>query len=136
LGSALPKQPVRSACGRGIKLADGPGHGTRERSRSIDIQAFVPLADIDPRYWSTPYLVAPAKGADHAYALLTTALARSDRAGIAKYVMRTRQHLAALLVVDDRLVVCTMRFPDELVALGGCARRANSRRRNWRWRDS
>jgi DNA end-binding protein Ku len=88
-----------------------------ERSRSIDIQAFVPLADIDPRYWSTPYLVAPAKGADHAYALLTTALARSGRAGIAKYVMRTRQHLAALLVVDERLVVCTMRFPDELVAL-------------------
>lgn len=88
-----------------------------ERSRSIDIQAFVPLDDIDPRYWSTPYLVAPAKGAEHAYALLTTALAKSGRAGIAKYVMRTRQHLAALLVIEQHLVVCTLRFPDELVAL-------------------
>ena len=88
-----------------------------ERSRSIDILAFVPVDDIDARYWDTPYLALPAKGAEHSYALLAHALAKSGRAGIAKYVMRQRQHLAGLLTVDGRLVVSTMRFPEDLVAL-------------------
>jgi DNA end-binding protein Ku len=88
-----------------------------ERSRSIDILAFVPLHAIDVRYWDTPYLALPAKGAEHSYALLAEALAKSGRAGIAKYVMRQRQHLSALLVVEGRLVVQTMRFPEDLVAL-------------------
>ena len=88
-----------------------------ERSRSIDIMAFVPIDDIDARYWDTPYLALPAKGAEHSYALLAQALAKSGRAGIAKYVMRQRQHLAGLITVDGRLVVSTMRFPEDLVAL-------------------
>ena len=70
-----------------------------ERSRSIDIMAFVPMADIDARYWDTPYVALPGKGAEHTYALLAKALETSGRAGIAKYVMRQRQHLAALIVV-------------------------------------
>jgi DNA end-binding protein Ku len=88
-----------------------------ERSRSIDILAFVPVDAIDVRYWDTPYLALPAKGAEHSYALLAEALAKSGRAGIAKYVMRQRQHLSALLAVEGRLVVQTMRFPEDLVAL-------------------
>ena len=88
-----------------------------ERSRSIDILAFVPVDDIDVRYWDTPYLALPAKGAEHSYALLAHALEKSGRAGIAKYVMRQRQHLAGLLTVDGRLIVSTMRFPEDLVAL-------------------
>lgn len=88
-----------------------------ERSRSIDIQAFVPLAEIDVRYWDTPYLAVPAKGAEHTYALLAKALEKSGRAGIAKYVMRQRQHLAALLTIRGRLIVSTMRFHADLVAL-------------------
>jgi DNA end-binding protein Ku len=87
-----------------------------ERSRSIDILEFVPAADIDPRYWATPYLVQPGRGADHSYALLAKALGDSGRAGIAKYVMRQRQHLAALHVVDRALILTTLRFPDDLVA--------------------
>jgi len=88
-----------------------------ERSRSIDILAFVPSDAIDIRYWDTPYFVQPGKGAEHAYGLLATALARSGRAGIAKYVMRQRQHLAALMPVEGRLVVSTMRFEEDLLAL-------------------
>jgi DNA end-binding protein Ku len=88
-----------------------------ERSRSIDILAFVPLEAIDVRYWDTPYVATPGKGAEHSYALLAEALAGSGRAGIAKYVMRQRQHLSALLSVDGRLIVQTMRFPEELVSL-------------------
>jgi DNA end-binding protein Ku len=88
-----------------------------ERSRSIDILAFVPLDDIDTRYWDTPYIVLPAKGAEHSYALLAQALEKSGRAGIAKYVMRQRQHLAGLITVEGRLIVSTMRFHEDLVAL-------------------
>lgn len=88
-----------------------------ERSRSIDILAFVPIDDIDARYWDTPYLALPAKGAEHSYALLAHALQKSGKAGIAKYVMRQRQHLAALITIDERLVVSTMRFHEDLVEL-------------------
>jgi DNA end-binding protein Ku len=85
-----------------------------ERSRSIDILEFVPAADIDPRYWATPYVVQPGKGAEHSYSLLARALADSGRAGIAKYVMRQRQHLAALHVVDESLMLTTLRFAVDL----------------------
>jgi DNA end-binding protein Ku len=88
-----------------------------ERSRSIDILAFVPLEAIDVRYWDTPYLAVPGKGAEHAYGLLAKALAASGRAGIAKYVMRQREHLAALIPIQGRLVVSTMRFVEDLVEL-------------------
>jgi DNA end-binding protein Ku len=93
-----------------------------ERSRSIDIQAFVPLSDIDPRYFDTPYYALPGKGAEHAYSLFAQALAKSGRAGIAKYVMRQREHLAALLPVGGSLVVSTMRFEEDLVELPRTAR--------------
>jgi DNA end-binding protein Ku len=88
-----------------------------ERSRSIDIQAFVPLSDIDTRFFDTPYYALPGKGAEHAYGLFAQALAKSGRAGIAKYVMRQREHLAALLPVRGCLVVSTMRFEEDLVEL-------------------
>jgi len=93
-----------------------------ERSRSIDIQAFVPIHDIDVRYWDTPYYALPGKGAEHAYNLFAQALQKSGRAGIAKYVMRQREHLAALLPVNGCLVVSTMRFEEDLVEVPHTAR--------------
>src|SRR5690606_30309468 len=77
----------------------------RERSRSIEITSFVPVNDIDVRYWDKPYYAAPAKGAEQTYVLLARALGKSGRAGIAKYVMRKRQHLVALVPLGDQLVV-------------------------------
>jgi DNA end-binding protein Ku len=88
-----------------------------ERSRTIDILAFVPRDSIDERYWDTPYLALPSKGAEHSYVLLSEALAKAKRAGISKYVMRQRQHLAALIPLDGRLLVSTMRFPEDLAEL-------------------
>lgn len=89
----------------------------RERSRSIEITSFVPVNDIDVRYWDKPYYAAPAKGAEQTYVLLARALGKSGRAGIAKYVMRKRQHLVALVPLGDQLVVSMLRFPEDLVAL-------------------
>jgi DNA end-binding protein Ku len=93
-----------------------------ERSRSIDIQAFVPVSDIDTRYFDTPYYTQPGKGAEHAYGLFSQALEKSGRAGIAKFVMRQREHLAALLAVRGCLVVSTMRFEEDLVELPRASR--------------
>jgi DNA end-binding protein Ku len=88
-----------------------------EKSRRIDILAFVPRDSIDVRYWDTRYVAMPSKGAEHSYSLLAEALVKSGRAGISKYVMRERQHLAALIPFDGRLLVSTMRFPEDLVEL-------------------
>ena len=87
-----------------------------ERSRSIDIREFVPADAIDARYWDTPYRAAPGKGAETTYALLAAALEKSGRAGIAKYVMRERQHLAAVRGVSGQLWVSTLRFEGDFVA--------------------
>jgi DNA end-binding protein Ku len=93
-----------------------------ERSRSIDIQSFVPLTDIDTRYFDTPYFALPGKGAEHAYGLFAQALEKSGRAGIAKFVMRQREHLTVLLPVRGCLVVSTMRFEEDLVELPRASR--------------
>lgn len=89
----------------------------RERSRSIEITAFVPVNDIDVRYWDKPYYASPSKGAEQTYLLLARALEKSGRAGIAKYVMRQRQHLVALVPLGDQLIVSTLRFPADLIAM-------------------
>ncbi|NOT25038.1 MAG: Ku protein [Acidobacteria bacterium] len=87
-----------------------------ERSRSIDIRDFVPVKDIDARYWDTPYVTVPSNGGESTYALLVAALEKSGRAGIAKYVMRERQHLAAVRGMNGQLMLSTLRFHDDLVA--------------------
>jgi DNA end-binding protein Ku len=84
------------------------------KSRTIDIEDFVELAEIDPVYFEKPYYVAPQKGAEKPYALLRAALEQSERVAIARFVMRTKQYLAAIRVAGDVLVLETMYFPDEI----------------------
>jgi DNA end-binding protein Ku len=84
------------------------------RSRTIDIEDFVELADIDPLYFDRPYYVAPQKGAEKPYALLRTALERSERVAIARFVMRTKQYLAAIRVSGDVLLLETLYFANEI----------------------
>lgn len=85
------------------------------RSRSLDIDTFVELADIDPVYFDRTYWLAP-KDADygHAYHLLRRAMADTGLAGIAMLVMHGRQHLTVLRAGDGILVLHTMRFADEV----------------------
>jgi DNA end-binding protein Ku len=86
-----------------------------EKSRTVDILDFVDAEAIDDRYFETPYYVLPAKGGERAYALLREAIRTSDRIGIAKIILRETQHLAALQVIGEALVLTMMRFADELV---------------------
>ncbi|MFP3907752.1 MAG: Ku protein [Acidimicrobiales bacterium] len=82
---------------------------------TIDIEEFVDLADIDPIYFDRPYWLAPDPATAKPYALLAQTMAESNKVAIARFVMRSRQQLAAVRSVDGRLVMSTMNWADELV---------------------
>jgi DNA end-binding protein Ku len=88
-----------------------------EMTRSIEIEQFVDVATIDVRYFDRPYLITPAKGGEKAYVLLREAARKEGMTGIATIVIRARQHLAAVLVQDDALLLELLRFPQELRAI-------------------
>lgn len=83
-------------------------------AKTVDIQAFVELADIAPQYFETPYYLVPGKRGEKAYALLRDTLKKAGKAGIATVMIRTRQYLAALIAQDELLVLNTLRYHDEL----------------------
>ena len=89
-----------------------------EKTRRIDILDFVKSEDIDDRFFDKPYYLTPGKGGDIAYGLLREAIRESGRIGIAKFILREVQHLAAVEVVEQALVLSTLRFADELVDAG------------------
>jgi DNA end-binding protein Ku len=86
-----------------------------EATQSVDIVQFVDLAEIDPMFFDKPYYLEPEKRGRHAYALLREALKVSGKVGIAKVVIRSREHLAALKPNGDALVLELMHFADEIV---------------------
>ena len=86
-----------------------------EKTRTIDIIDFVKADEIDDRFFETPYYLLPAKGGERAYALLREAVRTSERVGIAKFILRDAQHLAAVEAIENALVLTIMRFADELV---------------------
>jgi len=85
-------------------------------SRTIEIEDFVALEEIDPVYYEKPYYLAPTakSGAEHSYQLLRAAMERADRVGIARFVMRGKQYLAAVRPRGDVLVLETLYFHDEV----------------------
>src|SRR5437868_3792834 len=86
-----------------------------DANQTIDIRDFVPADAIDFTYFEQPYYLEPTATGAKAYALLREALKRSGRVGIATFVLRQREHLAAVKVADDALVLTTMRFAHEIV---------------------
>lgn len=85
-----------------------------EVTKSIDIESFVPGADIEPQYFDKPYYLVPTKQSAKAYALLRETLKRSGRVAIARIVIRTRQYIAAISPKDKALVLDLLRFHQEL----------------------
>lgn len=88
---------------------------TPKASRVIDIQDFVKLRQIDPRHYDSSYYLAPEPGAGKAYALLLEALKQSDAVGIARFVLRSKEYLAAIRPVGEALTLSTMLFADEII---------------------
>src|SRR3954470_23352795 len=83
-------------------------------NQTVDIKEFVKLDEIDPMFFDQPYFLAPEKGGDKAYTLLRDALEKSGKVGIAKVVIKTREHLAAVKPLGKALVLELMHFADEL----------------------
>ena len=87
---------------------------TRRPLRTIDIEEFVDLADIDPIFYDAAYYLAPDKAAVKPYALLAQAMEEAGKVGIARFVMRSKQYLAAVRPGDGQLVLSTMVYADEI----------------------
>jgi DNA end-binding protein Ku len=85
-----------------------------EASRTVDIEQFVDLDEIDPVFYDSAYYVAPDKAARKPYALLAQAMEQENKVAIARFVMRTKQYLAALRPKDGVLVLSTMVYADEV----------------------
>jgi DNA end-binding protein Ku len=85
-----------------------------EATQTIDIVGFVEASDIPALYYEAAYYLAPTKQGRKAYALLREVLERQGKVGVAKVVIRTRQHLAALTPYGDALALVLMRFSGEL----------------------
>jgi DNA end-binding protein Ku len=83
-------------------------------TRQVDITAFVDFDEIDPRYIERPYYLVPQKAGTKAYVLLRETLRETGKAGIGKIVLRTRQHLAALVAHETALLLILLRFDDEV----------------------
>jgi DNA end-binding protein Ku len=86
-----------------------------EATQTIDVVEFVHLSEIDPIFFDRPYYLEPQKQGAKAYALLREALSEMKMAGIAKVVLKTRQHLAAVKPEQKALVLELMHFAEELV---------------------
>src|SRR5471032_283970 len=84
-------------------------------AQTIDIMDFVEVGEINPMYFQKPYYLEPQKGGDKAYALLREALGDSGKIGIAKVVIRIREHLAGVKSQGDAIILEIMHFGDELV---------------------
>jgi DNA end-binding protein Ku len=86
-----------------------------EASRSIDIEEFVDLAEIDPLFFEHSYYLVPDGASERPYALLVEAMSGTGKVGVGRFVLRTKQYLAALRPRDGALVLSTMLFADEVV---------------------
>src|SRR5690606_11324371 len=85
-------------------------------AQTVEIDCFVKSRELPPYYFDTPYYMVPDKRGAKGYALLRETLRRTDRFGIANVVLHNKQHLAAVMVVGDMLVLNTMRYADEIVS--------------------
>src|SRR3954451_15902682 len=85
------------------------------KSRTIDIEDFVDLSEIDPVFYDHPYYLAPGAGGAKPYRLLLDAMAATEKVGIATVVIRSKQHLVALRPMGDVLGMATMLFADVIV---------------------
>jgi DNA end-binding protein Ku len=89
-----------------------------QKTRTIDIEDFVDLDDIDPMYYDHPYYLAPDTGAAKAYRLLVDAMEESGKVAVARVVLRSKEHLVAIRPRDGALAMETMLFSDEVISPG------------------
>ena len=92
------------------------------KTRTIEVEAFVDLAEVDPIYFNHPYFLVPtgdSEGTLRAYELLVEAMGRHERVALGRFVMRTKEYLVAVRVRDEALALTTMLFHDEVRPTAG-----------------
>jgi DNA end-binding protein Ku len=87
---------------------------TPERSRTIEILEFIDLKEVDPVYFDHPYYLAPARGGEKAYRLLAEVMRRTNKAGIAKFVLAEREYLVAVKSTEGALELITLHYQDAI----------------------
>lgn len=85
-----------------------------ERSQSIEINSFIDMTEVDPVLYDRPYYLLPRKGGEKAYGLLLKTLAETRKAGVAKFVLRNREHLVTVWAEGSLLCLMMMHFPEEI----------------------
>jgi DNA end-binding protein Ku len=88
-----------------------------EANNNVELEAFIDAGDLDPRFYEKPYYLVPQKKFEKGYVLLREALRQSGMIGIARVVIRTRNHLAALMPYDNALILNILRFCEEVRAM-------------------
>ena len=86
-----------------------------ESHETVEVETFVDFGAIQPQFYEKPYVLVPAKKAEKGYVLLRETLKKTGKIGIARVVIRTREHLCAVLPQGDALMLMMMRYPQELV---------------------
>ncbi len=119
-GEEVPKERIV----KGFALDDGDYVTVSEEemaaldpdmARTIDIDEFIDLADIDPIFYDNAYYLVPGDQASKPYKLLANAMEEAEKVGICHFVMRSKRYLAAVRPVDGRLLLSTMVYHDEIV---------------------
>ena len=86
-----------------------------ERSRTIEILEFIDIKDVDPVYYDHPYYLVPSKGGEKAYRLLVEVMRQTNKAGLAKFVLREREYLVAVKSTDGALALITLHYSEEIL---------------------
>ena len=86
-----------------------------ERSRTIEISEFIDIKDVDPVYYDHPYYLVPSKGGEKAYRLLAEVMRQTNKAGLAKFVLRDREYLVAVKSTDGVLSLITLHYSGEIL---------------------
>jgi DNA end-binding protein Ku len=86
-----------------------------ERSRTIEIVEFIDMQEVDPIYYDHPYYLVPLKGGEKAYRLLAEVMRRTNKAGLAKFVLHEREYLVAVKSTEGALALITLHYPEEIL---------------------
>lgn len=86
-----------------------------ERSRTIEIIDFIDAKEVDPIYYDHPYYLVPSKGGEKAYQLLVEVMRRTNKAGLAKFVLAEREYLVAVTSREGVLALTTLHYSDEIL---------------------
>ncbi len=87
-----------------------------ERSRTIEIVEFIDMQEVDPVYYEHPYYLVPTKGGEKAYRLLVEVMQRTNKAGLARFVLHEREYLVAVKSTEGALTLITLHYRDEILS--------------------